>query len=58
MSIDNDVWVGEGAIIAANVGACCVIGSGAVITTNVKSYVMMSGNPARFIKTLGKDNVD
>ena len=58
VSISRDVWIGEGAIIAANIGEVCVIGSGAVITTDVKPYVMMSGNPARFIKKLGKDNAE
>ncbi|QSP93852.1 acyltransferase [Marinobacter salinisoli] len=52
ITISKNVWVGEGAIIVANIGEGCMIGAGSVITTDTKPQVVMSGNPARFIKNL------
>ncbi len=52
VNIAKNVWVGEGAIISANVGEGSMIGAGSVVTSNVKPRVLMSGNPARFIKKL------
>jgi virginiamycin A acetyltransferase len=47
----ND-WVGEGAIIAADIGEGSMVGAGSVITTNVKPRIIVTGNPARFVKNL------
>ena len=52
ITLEKNVWVGEGAIVAADVGQGAMIAAGAVITSNIKSYVMMAGNPARFVKKL------
>ena len=46
------MWVGEGAIIMANIGNGCQIAAGAVVTNDTKSFVVLAGNPARFVKTL------
>ncbi len=56
ITIGRNVWVGEGAIIAADVGKGSMIGAGAVITTKVKDKVMVVGNPARFVKNLDSKN--
>ena len=50
--IENDVWVGLGAIIKAGVhiGNGAVIGSGSVVTHDVPPYEIWAGNPARKIK--------
>lgn len=50
--LDRNVWVGEGAIIAADIGEGSMIGAGSVITTNVKPHILVTGNPARFVKKL------
>lgn len=50
ISIAENVWVGEGAIILANVGAGSLVAAGAVVNTKVKSNVVVAGNPARFVK--------
>ena len=50
--IGNDVWIGENATILSGVtiGDGAVIGAGAVIASDVESYGVMIGNPARMIK--------
>lgn len=51
-TIENDVWVGLGAIIKAGVtihnGA--VVGAGSVVTHDVPAYEIWAGNPARKIR--------
>lgn len=51
--IDKNVWIGEGAIILADIGEGCMIGAGSVVTSNLKPNITVSGNPARFVKHLG-----
>ncbi|WP_444888151.1 CatB-related O-acetyltransferase [Microbulbifer sp. JMSA008] len=50
--LENDVWVGDGAVILpgvrVNLGA--VIGANAVVTKDVKSFSVVGGAPARHIK--------
>lgn len=48
--IGEDTWVGNGAIIMANVGKKCVIGAGSVVVEKVEDYSITAGNPARVIK--------
>ena len=49
--IENDVWVGHGALIVSGVhiGNGAVIGAGSVVYKNVEDYAIVAGNPARFI---------
>jgi virginiamycin A acetyltransferase len=53
-----NVWVGEGAILMADIGEGSLISAGAVITTNVRPHVIMAGNPARFIRKLQEDKIE
>lgn len=52
--IKNKVWIGFNTIILKGVtiedGA--VIGAGSVVTTNVPSYTVVAGNPARIVKKI------
>ena len=50
--IGKNVWLGEAAIVMANIGDGCQIAAGTVISSDTKDYVMLAGNPARFIKRL------
>ena len=50
--IEPDVWVGEGALIMADIGRGSMIGAGTVVTSKVKANIMVAGNPARFIGKL------
>ncbi len=54
ITIGSDVWVGGGAIICPGVtiGERSVIGAGSVITRDIPSDVIASGNPARIIRAL------
>ena len=42
-------WVGEAAVVMADVGAHCVIGAGAVVTRPIPDYSVAAGVPARVI---------
>lgn len=50
--IEDDVWIGHGAIIMPNlkVGRGSVIGALSVVTKDVLPYSIVAGNPARLIK--------
>ena len=50
--IENDVWVGEKAIIKAGVriGNGAVVGAGAIVTHDVPPYAIVAGVPANVIK--------
>ena len=50
--IENDVWVGHGAIILQGVrlGEGCIVAAGSVVTRDVDEYTIVGGNPAREIK--------
>lgn len=50
LSIGNDTWIGNGAIIGADIGHGCVIGAGSVVLDPVADYSIVAGNPARFIR--------
>lgn len=52
--IENNVWLGEGAIIikGVHIGENSVIGAGAVVTKNIPANSVAAGNPARVIKTI------
>lgn len=55
VTIGNSVWVGGGAIIlpGVTIGEGAVIAAGSVVTKAVAAYVVVAGNPATVIKTLG-----
>lgn len=51
--IEDDVWVGYGAIITPSVnriGRGSVIAAGAVVTKDVPPYAIVAGNPAKLIR--------
>jgi virginiamycin A acetyltransferase len=43
-------WVGEGAIIMADVGENCIVGAGSVVTRSITSGTTVAGNPARELR--------
>lgn len=53
VTLSKNVWVGEGAIVMADVGAGSMVGAGAVVTSDTRSHVIVAGNPARFVKNIG-----
>ncbi len=48
--IGRDSWIGERAIIAADVGRHCVIGAGSVVTKPIPDFAIAVGVPARVIR--------
>ncbi len=50
--IGKNVWIGEGCTIAANIGDGSQVGSGSVVTTDIKAGILVSGNPPRFIRKI------
>ena len=49
--IEDDVWIGAGAIILPGVTIMrkSVVGAGSVVTKDVEAYTVVAGNPARTI---------
>ncbi|HEV2071628.1 MAG TPA: CatB-related O-acetyltransferase [Acidimicrobiales bacterium] len=52
VSIGNDVWIGRAAMILSGVTIAdgAVVGARAVVTTNVRPYAVVVGNPAREVR--------
>lgn len=48
--IGHDCWIGEGAIVMADVGAGSTVGAGAVVAKEIPPNVVAVGNPAKVIK--------
>jgi virginiamycin A acetyltransferase len=48
--VGSGAWVGNGAILMADVGRHTVVGAGAVVTADTEAYVIVGGNPARVIR--------
>ena len=53
VTIGEDSWLGDRAIVMADVGKHCVVGAGAVVTKPVPDYAIVVGNPARIVKYRG-----
>ena len=49
ITIGEDTWIGNCAIIMSNVGKKCIIGAGAVVTKDIPDYSIAVGNPAKII---------
>jgi virginiamycin A acetyltransferase len=48
--IGEDSWLGNGAIIMANVGKKCIVAAGSVVVNDLPDYAIVAGNPAKIIK--------
>lgn len=51
VTIGENSWVGNGALIMANIGKQCIIGAGSVVINDIPDYSIAAGNPAKIIKT-------
>lgn len=50
--IEDDVWIGAGAIIlkGVKIGTGAVIGAGSLVTKNIPPYAIALGSPAKVVK--------
>jgi len=56
ITIGENCWLGNGALVMANVGKGSVVAAGAVVVEDVPEGVIVGGNPARVLKTLSLQN--
>jgi virginiamycin A acetyltransferase len=50
ITIGYDTWIGDRAIVLADVGKHCVIGAGAVVVKAIPDYAVAVGNPAKVVR--------
>lgn len=50
ISIGANSWLGNGAMVMANIGEGCVIGAGSVVINDIPDFAIAAGNPAKVIK--------
>lgn len=54
--VASNVWLGEGAIVMADVGEGSMVGAGSLVNKNVGDNIIVAGNPARFVRKLAGDD--
>jgi len=57
-SIGPDCWIGDGAIVMADLGESVTVGAGSVVTRPVPAGSVVVGNPARPVKSASRPEVD
>lgn len=50
ITIGADTWIGDRAIVMADVGKHCVIGAGSIVTKPIPDYAIALGAPARVVR--------
>jgi acetyltransferase-like isoleucine patch superfamily enzyme len=50
INIGPNVWIGEAAVVLADVLPGAMVAAGAVVSSPVGSGIMVAGNPARFVR--------
>jgi acetyltransferase-like isoleucine patch superfamily enzyme len=50
--IGDNCWLGNGALVMANIGKRCVVAAGAVIIKPVPENTLVAGNPAKIVKNI------
>ncbi len=50
ITVGRDSWIGERCVVLADVGRCCVIGAGSVVTKPIPDYAIAVGAPARVVR--------
>ncbi len=56
ITIGENCWIGNNAVIMANLGVQNVVAAGSVVTVGTNDYEILAGNPAKVIKNiLGKE---
>ena len=50
LSIGEDSWLGDRAVVMADIGKHCIIGAAAVVTKAIPDYAIAVGNPATILR--------
>jgi len=50
VTIEEDCWIGEGAILAADIGAHSIVAAGSVVFEKLAPYSVAKGNPAQRVR--------
>lgn len=50
ITIGRDTWIGERAVVMADVGRHCVIGAGSVVVQAIPDYAIAVGSPAKVLR--------
>lgn len=53
IAIGRNCWIGNGAVVMANLGRQVVVGAGAVVSKDFGDRVVVAGNPAKILQTIG-----
>jgi virginiamycin A acetyltransferase len=48
--IGPDCWIGNSAVVMADVGERSIVGAGSVVVENIEPYAIVAGNPARLLR--------
>ena len=56
ITIGRDSWIGDRAVVMANVGKHCVIGAGSVVTKPIPDYAIAVGCPAKVVRDRRDDS--
>lgn len=51
VEIGRDCWLGEGAVIGANVGEHSIVGAGSVVLNEISPWSVVAGNPGKVIRS-------
>ncbi|MGF1580882.1 MAG: acyltransferase [Gemmataceae bacterium] len=58
VTIGEDTWIGDRAVVMADVGKKCIIGAGSVVTSPIPDYAIAVGVPARILRFRNETNSD
>lgn len=60
ITIGEDSWIGANVVVMPNVniGKCCIVGAGAVVTKDVPDYAIMAGVPAKQIGMVDEEKLN
>lgn len=60
VTIGSDVWIGFGAIILApvKIGDHSIVAAGSVVKSDVPSFAIVAGNPAKIVSWRFKEDID
>ena len=48
-------WIGEAAIIMADVGSRCIVAAGSVVDRPIRDDCVVAGNPARLVRNIQRE---